>query len=406
MDIERFRGLIAIQRAAGEARGDLATIMQAVVNERSVMPQSNGIVVELRDDDQLYYAAASGTAAPQLGLRLSLSASLSGLSILTGEPQYCPDSHQDGRVNRAACDRVGLRSMIVVPIPHNGQIVGVLKYHSSEPHAYDEQDMLMAHLLVGPIAVGFSSIAEADAVRATVDLQAVIRLKEELVSNISHELRTPITSVAGSLALLKSGTAGDLPPRADALIDIASRNAERLSRLVDDLLDMGRIEQGRLSITLAPADLREILETVVRENRPFAERTGVTLDLAAPPTPVAVVTDAERLFQALTNLVANAAKFAPANSTVRVSLRVDGDVARMRVSDDGPGVPEHFRPRLFERFAQALPTRHGTPVAGTGLGLAITRGIVDQLGGSVRLDETVPQGATFEIALPLRPAQT
>jgi signal transduction histidine kinase len=144
----------------------------------------------------------------------------------------------------------------------------------------------------------------------------------------------------------------------------------------------------------------------VRENRPFAERTGVTLDLAAPPTPVAVVTDAERLFQALTNLVANAAKFAPANSTVRVSLRVDGDVARMRVSDDGPGVPEHFRPRLFERFAQASPTRHGTPVAGTGLGLAITRGIVDQLGGSVRLDETVPQGATFEIALPLRPAQT
>jgi signal transduction histidine kinase len=299
---------------------------------------------------------------------------------------------------------VGLRSMIVVPIPHNGQIVGVLKYHSSEPHAYDEQDMLMAHLLVGPIAVGFSSIAEADAIRATVDLQAVIRLKEELVSNISHELRTPITSVAGSLALLKGGTAGALPPRAEALIDIASRNADRLSRLVDDLLDMGRIEQGRLSVRLAPTDLREILDIVVRENRPFAERTGVALALTAPATPITAVTDADRLFQALTNLVSNAAKFAPAGSTVRIVLTVDGETARMRVSDSGPGVPEHFRSRLFDRFSQAAPPRAGTPVAGTGLGLAITRGIVEQLGGTVVLDETVPEGATFEIALPLRPA--
>ncbi|MCW1430098.1 GAF domain-containing sensor histidine kinase [Novosphingobium sp. JCM 18896] len=401
MDIERFRGLITIQQAISDARGDLTTVMQAIVNERSVMPQSNGIVVELRDGDQLTYAAASGTSAGQLGLRLPLNASLSGLSILTGEPQHCLDSHQDGRVNRAACDRVGLRSMIVVPIPHNGQTVGVLKYHASEPHAYDEEDMLIAHLLVGPIAVGFSSIAEADAVRAKVDLQTVIRLKEELVSNISHELRTPVTAIAGSLALLKGGSVGELPKPAVPLIDVAARNAERLTALVNDLLDMDRLEQGRLSITLATVDLCELLRTVVEENAPFAARTAVTFALDVPRAPVTTETDAMRLSQAVTNLLSNAAKFSPAGSTVQVSLTVDGAQARIRVSDAGPGIPKDFRSRLFDRFSQATRPRDDVQVAGTGLGLAITKGIVTQLGGSIRLDEAVSQGATFEIALPL-----
>lgn len=401
MDIERFRGLITIQKAISDARGDLSTVMEAIVSERSVMPQSNGIVVELRDGDQLTYAAASGTSASQLGLRLPLNASLSGLSILTGEPQHCLDSHQDGRVNRAACDRVGLRSMIVVPIPHNGQTVGVLKYHASEPHAYDEEDMLIAHLLVGPIAVGFSSIGEADAIRAKAALQTVIQLKEELVSNISHELRTPVTAIAGSLALLKGGTAGELPKPAVPLVDIAARNAERLTSLVNDLLDMDRLEQGRLSINLAPVDLCELLQTVVEENGPFAARTAVALVLDAPPRPVTLQTDPMRLAQAVTNLLSNAAKFSPAGSDVRVSLTLDGGRARIRVSDFGPGIPKDFRSRLFDRFSQANRPRDDVKVAGTGLGLAITKGIVEQLGGSIRLDESVAQGATFEITLPL-----
>lgn len=400
MDIERFRGLIAIQDKIGEARGDLSTVMQAIVDERSVMPQSNGVVVELRDGDQLYYAAASGTSAGQLGLRLALGSSLSGLSILTGEPQHCPDSHQDGRVNRAACDRVGLRSMIVVPVPHQGQTVGVLKYHSSEPHAFDEQDMLIAHLLVGPIAVGFSSIAEADAIRAKADLQTVIRMKEQLVSNISHELRTPVTSISGSLALL-GGLAGELPPQSVALVDIARRNADRLSRLVNDLLDMNSIEQDRLSITLARCDLRQVLQTVAEENMPFARKAGVTLKLDLPDQPVEIETDPDRLFQAVTNLVSNAAKFSPSGSTVDIVLTSADDMATIRVSDQGPGVPETFRSRLFDRFSQAGQPGEGKRMPGTGLGLAITKGIVGQLGGKIRLDETVAQGATFEITLPL-----
>lgn len=400
INLERFRGVVAIQQAIGEARGDLSTVMNAIVRETSVMPQSNGVVVELREDDQIYYAAASGTSAPQIGLRLPLNASLSGMCVLTGQPLYCSDSETDSRVNRVACRRVGLRSMIVIPIPHQGQTVGVLKYHAPEPDAFDEQDMLMAHLLVGPIAVGMSSVGEADALRVGTELRKLVRMKEQFVSTVSHELRTPVTSIAGSLGLLTSGMAGDLPDKATSLVTIASRNADRLKRLVNDLLDLGLLESGRLTVTFADVDLCAVMRDVAEQNRPFADAANVTIALDVPAHPVVATTDADRLFQALTNLVSNAAKFSPAGSTITMALIVDHDCVRLRVCDQGPGVPEDFRARLFDRFARSAVVPGKDNLPGTGLGLAIVQGIVTQLAGTVRLDPDYGPGAAFEIVLP------
>jgi signal transduction histidine kinase len=402
MELERFRGLIAIQQAIGAAKGHLQTIMEAIVGERSVMPQSNGIVVELRDGDQLYYAAASGTSAQMVGLRLPLNGSLSGLSMLSGEPQHCRDSEIDERVNVEACRRVGLRSMIVVPIPHLGQTVGVLKYHSDRIDAYDEEDMLVAHLLIGPIAVGMSSVAEQDALRAQHELRNVVLMKEQFVSTVSHELRTPITSIAGSLGLLSGGAAGELPEKACSLVSIAAKNADRLKRLVNDLLDLDSMDAGRLAFHISEVDLRDVMRDVIEQNGPFAEEAGVSLHLASGQMPLMAATDGDRLFQAVTNLVSNAAKFSPAGSTVSLALDVAGTHARIRVADQGPGIPEHFRHRLFDRFARAEESRGKLNLPGTGLGLAISKSLVERLGGSIRLDDTVAQGAAFEILLPLR----
>lgn len=401
MGIERFKGLIAIQQMIGEARGDLQAVMDAIVNEYAVMPQCNGIVVELRDGDQLYYAAASGTSAALIGLRLALSSSLSGQCILEGVPLQCDDAMNDDRVNREACERVGLRSMIVVPIPHQGQTVGVLKFHSDKVADFGEEDMLIAHLLVGPIAVGFSSIGEADAIRAKADLQSVVNLKDQLVSVVSHELRTPVTSMKKSLGLLLGGLGGDLSAQAISLIEIASRNADRLRKLVDDLLDLDRLDAGKLSIALEPTDLRDVVRDVVTEANGFAGRAGVTLLLEEPDGPLMLETDKDRLFQAVTNLVSNAAKFSPEGGRVTIALAEEGGAANIRVSDEGPGVPVDFRSRLFDRFTQSDAVQQSPRFTGTGLGLAISKGIVRQLGGTIRLDEAVAQGATFEISLPL-----
>lgn len=404
LELARLRGLLAIQDSIGGARGDLATVMAAIVGETSVMPQSNGIVVELREGDQIVYAAASGTSAPLLGLRLPLSTSLSGRCVLTGEPLYCIDSESDERVNREACRQVGLRSMIVIPIPHRGQTVGVLKYHAAEPGAFDDRDMLMAHLLVGPIAVGMSSVGEADALRVQTELRTIVDMKEQFVSTVSHELRTPVTSIAGSLGLLQTGAAGALPEQAASLVSIANRNADRLKRLVDDLLDVGKLEAGHLSMHFAEVDLRDVLREAAEQNQPFAAQGDVAIALALPAEPTLWLTDAHRLLQAVTNLVSNGVKFAPPGSTVDIALRRVGDGIAIRVSDQGPGVPAAFRPRLFDRFAQATEAPHKQRLLGTGLGLTITKGIAERLGGDVHLDEAHRPGAAFEIRLSPLPA--
>jgi len=401
MDIGRFQGLIAIQEAIAREGGGLSAVLDAIVRELSVMPAADGAVIELLDGDQLVYAAASGTSAHLVGLRLGLDTSLSGLSLLSGQPQRCEDSERDVRVNREACRRVGLRSMIIVPIPHHGRFVGTLKYHAPTVSAFSEEDMLVAHLLVGPIAVGFSQIAEDDANRARKELQDIVHLKQQFVSTVSHELRTPLTSISGALGLLANGTAGDLPDTAASLIDVAARNTGRLRRLVDDLLDLDRMDSGQLEYCLVDADIGLLLRDVVAQNLPYASQAEVKLGLDIPSDTVRTRTDPDRLFQAVTNLVSNAAKFSPAGEVVRVSLRTDGRTLVIRVSDNGPGIPEEFRTRLFDRFAQSAHTRGLSRQPGTGLGLAIAQTIVTQLGGTLRLDEAQTKGAGFEIQLPL-----
>ncbi len=401
MDIGRFRGLIAIQEAIAREGGGLSAVLGAIVRELSVMPSADGAVIELLDGDQLVYAAASGASAHLVGLRLSLHSSLSGLSLLSGQPQRCEDSEQDDRVNREACRKVGLRSMIVVPIPHHGRFVGTLKYHAPTVSAFSEEDMLVAHLLVGPIAVGFSRIAEEDANRARKELQDIVLLKQQFVSTVSHELSTPLTSISGALGLLANGTAGELPDTASSLIDVAARNAGRLRRLVDDLLDLDRMDSGQFEYCFADADIALLLRDVVAQNLPYASQAGVKLGLDLPSAAVRTRTDPDRLFQAVTNLVSNAAKFSPAGEVVRVSLRADARALVIRVSDNGPGIPEEFRTRLFDRFAQSAHTRGLSRQPGTGLGLSISKTIVTQLGGTLRLDERQTRGAAFEIELPL-----
>lgn len=227
----------------------------------------------------------------------------------------------------------------------------------------------------------------------------IARLKDELVSTVSHELRTPLTAISGALGLMGSGAAGELPGRAARLVTVGQRNAERLATLVDDLLDMDKLQSGKLAFRFEQGDLRELLAEAVEQNQPYAERFGVMLDLAMPPAPVEGRFDALRLMQVVTNLLSNAAKFSPEGGWVRITLGHDGGMARISVTDEGPGISAEFRERLFDRFAQEEGA-HQMKHAGTGLGLAISQAIAQAHGGRLELDPAPPPGATFHVLLP------
>jgi PAS domain S-box-containing protein len=225
------------------------------------------------------------------------------------------------------------------------------------------------------------------------------RLKDEFVATVSHELRTPLTSIAGSLGLLAGRWAKDMPESAARLLSIAHANSQRLARLVNDILDIEKIESGHAVFNLRRVAVRSLVAQVIEDNRGFADHHGVRVDLVASEDADANV-DSERLSQAVANLLSNAIKFSRTGGVVNVAVRNHGDTLRIAVCDHGPGIPEEFKAQIFEKFAQADAT-DARQKGGTGLGLSIAKEIVERLGGQVGFEDAPGGGAIFHVDLPV-----
>ena len=219
------------------------------------------------------------------------------------------------------------------------------------------------------------------------------RLKKEFTSTLSHELRTPLTSIIGSLQLINSGVLGDVEKDVTELTTIAERNGQRLLDLINDLLDIEKIESGKFTLFSEIVSLDSLLrDTLVLNEKGFADRYNVRLALKDGLAPIKVEADPKRLMQVVTNLLSNAAKFSPAGGTVDVTLQqVTGARVRVAVHDHGPGIPESFRPRIFSRFAQADSTATRQK-GGTGLGLAICKRLIELMHGSIGFEDRPGRG--------------
>lgn len=224
------------------------------------------------------------------------------------------------------------------------------------------------------------------------------QMKTDFISVVSHELRTPLTSIRGALGLVAGGIAGELPERARRLVDIASKNSERLARLVDDILDVERIESGQMGFRLVPQDLAALVEQAVEANQPYGQPYGVSLRLVEAQ-PALVRVDADRIQQVLSNLLSNAVKFSPRGASVEVGVTARSGRVRLRVVDHGKGIPPEFRAWIFEKFTQADATSTRQR-GGTGLGLSISKAIVERHGGRIWFETTPIQGTTFFVELP------
>jgi PAS domain S-box-containing protein len=225
------------------------------------------------------------------------------------------------------------------------------------------------------------------------------RLKDELVSTVSHELRTPLTSISGSLGLLVSQWSGGLPECTLRLLEIALKNSQRLVRLIDDILDVEKIESGCVVFSFVRVDLRDVAKQAIDDNRGFAEGFGVRVLLDAASVEAEVEADPDRLAQVITNLLSNAIKFSLRGSEVLIAVEKNGDAFRISVRDHGSGIPEEFKPHIFEKFAQADET-NSRQKGGTGLGLSIVKQIVERLGGKVGFNDAPGGGAMFYVELP------
>lgn len=247
----------------------------------------------------------------------------------------------------------------------------------------------------------FETVAGRRIAGSIVDLterREVERLKSEFVSSISHELRTPLTSIRGSLGLLAGGALGTLPAEAAEIVAVAERNVVRLIGLINNILDLERLEGGRLEMELESVETSPIVTRALESVQSFADQAGVLL--VAERASVRVRADADRLVQVLVNLLSNAVKFSPAGGTVTVRVVPGSSMAEFQVEDRGRGVPPALREAIFERYRQ-VEASDSRRKGGAGLGLAICKATVEQHGGSIGVRDAEGAGSMFWFTIPL-----
>lgn len=234
-------------------------------------------------------------------------------------------------------------------------------------------------------------------IRDVSERHAAERVKDEFISVVGHELRTPLTSIHGALGLLRAGLLGELNPRGQQMVDIAAHNTDRLVRLINDILDIERLNSGEVALELQSCDVAVLAERSMEVMRSMADGAGVRLTLDARPAVHSV--DPDRIEQTMTNLLSNAIKFSPAGAEVRLLVRAEAAGLSIQVRDQGRGIPAEDLERIFDRFQQ-VDGSDAREKGGTGLGLAICRTIAEQHGGRIWAESGPAGGATLTLTLP------
>lgn len=322
-------------------------------------------------------------------------------------------------VNPAACRTFGYESdevigknvSMLMPEPFRGAHDGYIRNYLATGKAkiigigrevlgqHKDGSTFPMELSVAPMTVADRKMFTG-VVRDITERKRIDEMKNEFVSTVSHELRTPLTSIKGSLGLLRGGLVADLPDKARRMIDIAYQNSDRLVRLINDILDVEKIEAGMMKYEIVPVKAGELLAVAVETNRGFGDEHGVSITLDEPLPDVTVKADRDRMMQVLANLLSNAIKYSPEGGAVSVSATLKDQVLRVSVADRGPGIPEKFHESLFAKFAQA-DSSDTREKGGSGLGLAISKAIVEQHGGSIGFETEIGKGTTFHFDLPV-----
>ncbi len=294
----------------------------------------------------------------------------------------------------------GVQAIMAAPLLTVDEPLGAIAVTSHVVgHRFEAEDEVVLELLAAQAAVGIQNMRMFDAVGQIEGLRELDRLKTEFLSTVSHELRTPLSYIHGYAELLMTRRFDG-----DEVLDMAReihRGSSSMVRLVDDLLDISRIESGQLALHLTPTRVEDVLRSAAGVFGVQSPRHGVKIDLSPEPLPPLLI-DPERLRQIISNLLTNAIQYSPNGGEVRVSASQRSDAIRVEVTDRGIGIPREELGRVFERFyrgPQALISAH----RGSGLGLAIVKHLVEAHGGTVGVESRVGTGSTFWFTLPIRP---
>jgi PAS domain S-box-containing protein len=287
---------------------------------------------------------------------------------------------------------VAPRSLMTVPLIASGKVLGALTLVSSESgRRYDEDDLALAEELARRAALA------VDNARLFHEAQQATRARDEMLAIVAHDLRSPLNAVSMSCSLLLDSASGGERPTEQKQLTIMHRATERMNRLIQDLLDVERIDQGRLAVEPRPETMVAIVRDAVDMLRPLADAQALVLESEIADDLPKVLADPPRIQQVLSNLIGNAIKFTPRGGRIILRANPESAEVRLAVIDTGPGIPPDQLPHVFGRFWQA----RANDARGIGLGLAIARGIVEAHKGRIWVESRLGEGSTFYITLPV-----
>jgi PAS domain S-box-containing protein len=401
---ERAREERALRTLAQSITGAVrvAEVMHQIVEGALSVSSATGAYVEqvVNVDGEVEVVAVSGEGTPPVGQRVPYPGSLTEELIERRQPILLARMQEFGArmapyLNKSCNDC----SVLVAPLLSQGQILGslVLLRRSDQP-PFEHGIINRVQTLADLASISLQRlIALAESERRRTEAEAAVRSRDEVLSIVSHDLRNPVSTVAMSASLLKDPDIPLTEEQRSTQLDVIARSAQRMNRLIQDLLDVARIEGGRLTISCRCEPPAALATEACEAFRSIATDKGVTLECRLEPNLKPVHVDRDRVLQVLSNYLNNAVKFTPAGGRVAIRLAraPDGGVV-FAVTDTGPGIAPENLPRVFTRFWQVQRTAH----LGSGLGLAIAKGIAEAHRGRVRVESTLDKGSTFFLELP------
>ncbi|WP_134740035.1 response regulator [Nocardioides sp. 503] len=362
--------------------------------ERRVADQTAGLRRLARQNEVLITSVGDGVYGVDADGRITF--------INPSAAQMLGSSAEELRGQRAH-DRFHAPGDDGAPLPYAGCYIhqaiahGDLAMSEEDEYVRADGSTFAVEITASPLVEDSADRGAVVTFRDITQRREVERMKNEFLSVVSHELRTPLTSIRGSLGLLDSGRLGELPKRAVTLVQVALQSSERLTRLINDLLDIERIESGTKPMDLQTSEAAGLLSTAARLIEGMATQAKVSVAVGVAEG--RVLADEDQIVQALLNLLGNAIKFSDPGSVVRMDAQTVGGNVHFRVSDDGRGIPADKLESIFERFEQ-VDSSDTRQKGGTGLGLTISRGIVEKHGGRIWAEDGLARGATIHFTLP------
>jgi signal transduction histidine kinase len=387
---------------------DLGSVLSTILN-RSVdlTPSDAGVIFRFTENRRVFrlFEAVGWDAAlidKVRDMRIEESATALGDAITKRAPVQIPDLRErPSNLLRDVTLAAGFHSVLMVPLVGAERTFGVLLLQRRAPGAFSEQEVRLLQTLASQSVLAiqnarlFREIAEK-----SEQLALASQHKSQFLANMSHELRTPLNAILGYAELLVDRIYGDLPAKAANVLERVQNNGKHLLALINDVLDLSKIEAGQLVFTFENYALPDIVQTVVTATEPLASTKGLKLTATIQAGMPTGHGDARRLSQVLLNLVGNAIKFTD-EGEVAIGASAENGSFVLTVRDTGPGIAPADQDKIFEEFQQ-VDSSSNRKKGGTGLGLAISKRMVEMQGGSISVQSEVGQGATFRVTLPIQ----